>query len=188
MTDDRATGSFVRNSYGSTLCPVVICPYLCTSDTCSCQGSIEGRVCVCVYMYVYIYIYIYIHTHMYSYRHVCYIYIYIYRERDTHTCYIYIYVYVYIYIYTYVYQRQRQRNWQRRRRQYRQQRCGPSAESLCVVAFVVQVGRFPSDCLFFHGVDPKRKGISLECSQPASCESARREPPSRSLDIQRIHV
>ena len=29
--DDRAIGSFVRNSYVSTLCPVVICPYLCLS-------------------------------------------------------------------------------------------------------------------------------------------------------------
>ena len=30
--DDRALGPFVRNSYVSTLCPVVICPYLCTSE------------------------------------------------------------------------------------------------------------------------------------------------------------
>ena len=28
----QGIGSFVRNSYVSTLCPVVICPYLCTSD------------------------------------------------------------------------------------------------------------------------------------------------------------
>ena len=31
--DDRAIGSFVRNSYVSTFCPVVICPYLRTSET-----------------------------------------------------------------------------------------------------------------------------------------------------------
>ena len=30
--DDRAIGSFVRHSYVSTLCPDVICPYLCTSE------------------------------------------------------------------------------------------------------------------------------------------------------------
>ena len=30
--DDRAMGSFVRNSYVSTLCPVVLCPYLCASE------------------------------------------------------------------------------------------------------------------------------------------------------------
>ena len=29
---DRATGSSVRNAYVSSLCPVVICPYLCTPD------------------------------------------------------------------------------------------------------------------------------------------------------------
>ena len=29
----RGIGSFVRNSYVSTLCPLVICPYLCTSDS-----------------------------------------------------------------------------------------------------------------------------------------------------------
>ena len=28
----RGIGSFVRNSYLSTPCPLVICPYLCTSD------------------------------------------------------------------------------------------------------------------------------------------------------------
>ena len=28
----QCIGSFVRNSYVSTLCPVVICPYLCTSE------------------------------------------------------------------------------------------------------------------------------------------------------------
>ena len=28
----QGIGSFVRNSYVSTLCPVVICPYLCTSE------------------------------------------------------------------------------------------------------------------------------------------------------------
>ena len=31
----QGIGSFVRNSYVSTLCPVVICPYLCTSDSIS---------------------------------------------------------------------------------------------------------------------------------------------------------
>ena len=30
--DDRAIGSFVRNSYVSTLCTVVLCPDLCTSE------------------------------------------------------------------------------------------------------------------------------------------------------------
>ena len=30
----QGKGSFVRNSYVSTRCPVVICPYLCTSDLC----------------------------------------------------------------------------------------------------------------------------------------------------------
>ena len=29
----QGIGSFVRNSYVSTLCPVVICPYWCTSDS-----------------------------------------------------------------------------------------------------------------------------------------------------------
>ena len=28
----KLIGSFVGNSYVSTLCPVVICPYLCTSE------------------------------------------------------------------------------------------------------------------------------------------------------------
>ena len=28
----QGVGPFVRSSYGSTLCPVVMCPYLCTSD------------------------------------------------------------------------------------------------------------------------------------------------------------
>ena len=28
----QAVGSFIRNSYVSTICPVVKCPYLCTSD------------------------------------------------------------------------------------------------------------------------------------------------------------
>ena len=31
--DDRSICSFVRNSYASTLCPVVICHYLFTSET-----------------------------------------------------------------------------------------------------------------------------------------------------------
>ena len=30
----QGIGSFVRNSCVSTLCPVVICPYLCTSEAC----------------------------------------------------------------------------------------------------------------------------------------------------------
>ena len=29
---DRAWALSVRNAYVSTLCPVVLCPYLCTSD------------------------------------------------------------------------------------------------------------------------------------------------------------
>ena len=38
----QVVGSLVRNSYVSyisTLCPVVNCPYFCTSDTCSCGGT-----------------------------------------------------------------------------------------------------------------------------------------------------
>ena len=33
----RGIGSFARNAYASTLCPVVICPYLCTSDRPRCH-------------------------------------------------------------------------------------------------------------------------------------------------------
>ena len=59
-------GSFVRNSHVSTLCPVVICPYFCTSEgawACSQSESefisqSKGSSTCCVYVYKYIYIYI----------------------------------------------------------------------------------------------------------------------------------
>ena len=47
--DDRAIDSFVRKSYVSTLCPVVICPYLCTSELLYCL-SIRGHVILCCFV------------------------------------------------------------------------------------------------------------------------------------------
>ena len=79
--DDRAIGSFVRNSYVSALCPVVICPYLCRSEL----GSLCLHMYICMYVYVCMYIYIYIYTYTYTYRHLC------------------MYVCIYIYIYTHIY-------------------------------------------------------------------------------------
>ena len=38
----QGIGSFVRNSYVSTLCPVVICPDLCTSESAAHGGAARG--------------------------------------------------------------------------------------------------------------------------------------------------
>ena len=73
----QGIGSFVRSSCVSTLCPVIICPYLCTSE----------------YVIIHIYIYIYVYTYTY-------IYIYIYIHTYIHT---YIYIYIYTRVYTYIY-------------------------------------------------------------------------------------
>ena len=51
----QGLGSVVRSAYVSALCPVVICPYLCTSDT----GNIYIYIYIHMYMCIYIYIYIY---------------------------------------------------------------------------------------------------------------------------------
>ena len=40
--------SFVRTAYVSTLCPVVICPYLCTSDSTIMQQDQVNRRCACI--------------------------------------------------------------------------------------------------------------------------------------------
>ena len=86
--DDRAIGSFARNSYVSTLCPPLICPYLCTSEFEEMYDSFWSPRVTYIYIYIErerdityacIYIYIYIYTHVYIY---VYIYIYIERERE----------------------------------------------------------------------------------------------------------
>ena len=82
----KGIDAFVRSSYVSTLCPVVICP-----------------LSLAMYIYIYIYtlvhtcihIYIYICIHTYVYMYIC-IYVYIYIEREI---YIYLSLSIYIYIY-----------------------------------------------------------------------------------------
>ena len=86
----RRVDSFVTNSYVSTLCPVVICPYLCTSEPAFGESARDGGR---VYIYIYICIYTYTYTHIYTHIHIC-TYIYIY------TCmYVYIHICVCIHIY-----------------------------------------------------------------------------------------
>ena len=55
----QGTGSFVRNSYVSTLCPVVICPYFCTSDTCAPSIAVVTITIINSYYYCYYYYYHY---------------------------------------------------------------------------------------------------------------------------------
>ena len=64
----QGIGLSVRNASVSTLCPVVIYPYLCTSDNAGCQKiNLEKRAqplgALYIYIYMYIYIYICIHTY-----------------------------------------------------------------------------------------------------------------------------
>ena len=72
---------FVRTSYVSTLCPVVIRPYLCTSEILLILRSIPSAlfekwnwaivrlvfVCIHIYIYIYICMYTYIHTYLPTY-------------------------------------------------------------------------------------------------------------------------
>ena len=39
----QGAGSFVRSSYASALCPVVVCPYLCTSDSARLGSGLWAR-------------------------------------------------------------------------------------------------------------------------------------------------
>ena len=100
----QGTGSSARNSYASTLRPVVACPWY-----------IYIYICIYTHTHIYIYIYTYIYIYIYMYTHMC-IYIYIYIHTHTHILYIhiyytytdtihYIYIYMCIYIYIYIYMR-----------------------------------------------------------------------------------
>ena len=83
---------YMMYTYVSTLRPVVICPYLCTSEAREVLLLLSIHLCICICMFVCVHICMYIHIYIYTYMDMCvYIYIYI------HMC---VCVYIYIYIHT----------------------------------------------------------------------------------------